>query len=126
MTDRIETVVWGTGNVGRAAIRAVAANPDLALVAVITSTRDKVGLDAGGVADIDPLGVALTDDVDAVLAAGPGAVAYAASGDLRPDDALADIVRCLAAGAVVVTPSVYALYDHRSAPSEMSDPVLAA
>ena len=66
--------------------------------------------------------MAATDDVDAVLAAGPGAVVYAASGDLRPDDAVADIARALTAGAVVVTPSVYALYDHRSAPPEVRDP----
>lgn len=124
--ERIGTVVWGTGNVGRAAIRAVAAHPGLELAAVVTSTAAKVGRDAGAVADVDPLGVALTDDLDAVLATGPGAVVYAASGDVRPDAALADIARALEAGAVVVTPSVYALYDHRSAPPEVRDPVLAA
>ena len=125
--ERIATVVWGTGNVGRAAIRAVAANPGLELAAVVTSTAAKVGRDAGELADVGrDLGVAATDDLDAVLAAEPGAIAYAASGDLRPDDALADIVRALAAGAVVVTPSVYALYDHHSAPPEVRDPVLAA
>ena len=43
-------------------------------------------------------------DADAVLAASPGAVVYAASGDIRPDDAVADITRALAAGAVVVKP----------------------
>ena len=125
--DRIATVVWGTGNVGRAAIRAVAAHPGLELAAVVTSTAAKVGRDAGDLADVGrALGVAATDDLDVVLAAGPGAVVYAASGDLRPDAALADIARALTAGAVVVTPSVYALYDHRSAPPEVRDPVLAA
>ena len=82
----IDTVVWGTGNVGRAAIRAVAAHPGLDLAAVVTSSPAKVGGDAGDLADVGrALGVAVTDDVDAVLAAGPGAVVYAASGDLRPD-----------------------------------------
>ncbi len=61
-----------------------------------------------------------------MLAASPGAVVYAASGDIRPDDAVADITRALAAGAVVVTPSVYALYDPKSAPPELRDPVEAA
>lgn len=125
--QRISTVVWGTGNVGRAAIRAVATHPGLDLAAVATSTAAKVGRDAGAIADVGrDLGVALTDDLDGVLAARPGAVVYAASGDVRPDAALADIVRALEAGAVVVTPSVYALYDHRSAPPEVRDPVLAA
>ena len=50
--DQIETVVWGTGNVGRAAIRAVAANPDLVLRGVLTSSPDKVGREAGEVADV--------------------------------------------------------------------------
>jgi len=72
------------------------------------------------------VGVPATDDVDAVLASRPDAVVYAASGEIRPDEAVADIVRILRTGAVVVTPSVYALYDHRSAPREIREPVLDA
>ncbi|MGW6057788.1 NAD(P)H-dependent amine dehydrogenase family protein, partial [Streptomyces sp. NPDC055189] len=72
------------------------------------------------------LGVTATDDIDAVLAAAPGAVVYAASGDLRPDEALDDIGRAIRAGAVVVTPALYAFYDQRSAPPELRDPLLAA
>ena len=123
----INTVVWGTGNVGRAAIRAVAAHPELRLAAVVVHNPDKVGRDAGSLAGMDhSLGVAATDDVEAVLGAGPEAVVYAASGDLRPDDALADVARSLRAGAVVVTPAIYALYDPRSAPPQVRDPVEAA
>ncbi|WP_067827531.1 NAD(P)H-dependent amine dehydrogenase family protein [Nocardia inohanensis] len=123
----ISTVVWGTGNVGRAAIRAVAAHPGLELTGVLVSNPAKVGRDAGELAGLDTaLGVAATSDIDAVLAAGPGAVMYAASGDIRPDDALADIVRAVGAGAVVVTPALYPLYDQRNAPAEMRDPVLKA
>jgi hypothetical protein len=125
--ERISTVVWGTGNVGRAAIRAVAAHPGLDLAAVLVADPAKVGRDAGDLGDVGrPLGVAAGDDVDAVLAAGPGAVVYAVSGDVRPDAAAADIARALAAGAVVVTPSLYALYDHRSAPADVRDPMVAA
>ncbi|APY85294.1 dihydrodipicolinate reductase [Streptomyces alfalfae] len=123
----IPTVVWGTGNVGRAAVRAVEAHPALRLTAVLVHDPAKVGRDAAELAHLTgPLGVAATDDVDAVLAAGPRAVVYAASGDLRPDDALADVVRAVRAGAVVVTPSLYPLYDWRGAPPEFRDPVLAA
>jgi hypothetical protein len=123
----IRTVVWGTGNVGRAAIRAVAAHPALELVAVLVQNPDKIGRDAGELAGLEhSLGVAATDDIDAVLAGGPRAVVYAASGDIRPDEALADIGRAIRAGAVVVTPSIYALYDPRNAPPEVRDPVLAA
>lgn len=123
----ISTVVWGTGNVGRLAIRAVEAHPALKLTAVIVHDPAKVGRDAGELGQLDhPLGVAATDDIDAVLAAGPRAVVYAASGDVRPDDALADITRAVRSGAVVVSPALYPLYDHRNAPPEFRDPVLAA
>jgi len=122
----IRTAVWGTGNVGRAAIRAVDAHPDLELASVIVNNPDKVGRDASDLADVDrTLGVAATDDIDGGLE-GIDALVYAASGEIRPDEALADIIRGIRAGAVVVTPSLYALYDPRSAPPELRDPVEAA
>ncbi|MGW0940443.1 NAD(P)H-dependent amine dehydrogenase family protein [Streptomyces sp. NPDC002666] len=123
----ISTVVWGTGNVGRAAIRAVEAHPALKLAHVLVHDPGKVGRDAGALAGLDrDLGVAATDDIEAVLATSPRAVVYAASGDIRPDEALADITRAVAGGAVVVTPALYALYDQRGAPPELREPVLAA
>lgn len=123
----ISTVVWGTGNVGRAAIRAVEAHPALKLTAVLVHSPDKVGRDAADLAGVQgQLGVTATDDIDAVLAASPQAVVYAASGDIRPDEALDDVGRAIRAGAVVVTPALYALYDQRNAPPELRDPILAA
>ncbi|MEI7885882.1 MAG: dihydrodipicolinate reductase [Actinomycetes bacterium] len=122
---RTATVVWGTGNMGRAAIRAVAAHPDLELVDVIVQNPDKVGKDAGDLAGLGyQLGVAASEDVAAVLDRSPAALVYTASGDIRPDDALADIQRALGAGITVVTPSVYPLYDPRNAPSELLEPLL--
>ncbi|MFH8607245.1 dihydrodipicolinate reductase [Streptomyces sp. NPDC018029] len=123
----IPTVVWGTGNVGRAAVRAVEAHPELTLAAVLVHSPAKVGRDAGELAGFKrQLDVSATGDVEAVLAARPRAVVYAASGDLRPDEALADVVRAVRAGAVVVTPALYALYDRLGAPAESREPVLAA
>src|SRR5258705_3523988 len=82
--DMIPTVVWGTGNVGRAAIRAVDAHPALKLVAVLVYNPDKVGRDAGELAGLErELGVTATDDIEAVLAMRPQAVVYAASGEIR-------------------------------------------
>ncbi|HUR13066.1 MAG TPA: dihydrodipicolinate reductase [Mycobacteriales bacterium] len=89
---------------GRAAVRAVEAHPDLELAGVVSRSR--------------PGSESVLDGVDAV--------AYMASGDLRPDDAAADIARCLRDGSVVVTPSLYSLYDVRSAPSALADPLRAA
>src|SRR5689334_359613 len=105
----IPTVVWGTGNVGRLAIRAVAAHPGLTLAGVIVHDPAKVGRDAGDPSAMGrELGVRSTDDAGAGRAAKPAAVVYAASGDIRPDYALADVVRASTAGAVVVTPALYA------------------
>ncbi|HRI98531.1 MAG TPA: hypothetical protein PLZ93_23090, partial [Nocardioides sp.] len=111
--EPIPVTVWGTGNMGRAAIRAVEAHPGLRLAAVLTGTTAKTGRDAGELAGLDrDLGVPLSTDIEMGLAAlgGSGAVAYTASGDVRPDAALTDVRRALATGAVVVTPAVYALY----------------
>ncbi|WP_134738151.1 dihydrodipicolinate reductase [Nocardioides sp. 503] len=124
--EPLPVVVWGTGNMGRAAIRAVEAHPRLRLSAVVVHDPAKVGRDAGELAGLGrALGVPATDDPDAALA-GAAAVAYTASGDVRPDAAAADVARALRAGAVVVTPAIYALYDHRSAPAELRDPLLEA
>ena len=123
--SRIATVVWGTGNMGRAAIRAVAAHPNLELVDVIVNNPEKVGKDAGDLAGLGyQLGVAASNDVAAALDRSPAALVYTASGDIRPDDALGDIQRALAAGITVVTPSVYPLYDPRNAPAELLEPLL--
>src|SRR5688572_32047887 len=118
----VSAIVWGTGNVGRLAVRAVDAQPGLELTGVIVHDPGKAGRDAGDLADLGrDLGVAATTDVDAALATleGAGAVAYMASGDTRPDDAAEDVRRALAAGAVVVTPAIYPLYDQRNAPAEL-------
>jgi hypothetical protein len=103
---------------GATAIRSAAAFPGLKLTGVITSSPDKDGRDAATFARLNSeTGVLATTDVDAALA-GCDAVAYMASGDIRPDDAVTDIERCLRAGKHVVTPSLYSLYDPRSAAPE--------
>jgi 2,4-diaminopentanoate dehydrogenase len=118
--------VWGTGNMGSTAIRSALAFPGLRLSGIITSSDDKHGRDAASFAGLDdPTGVTATTDVDAALA-GCDAVAYMASGDIRPEEAVTDIERCLRAGKHVVTPSLYSLYDPRSAPTEWVDRLTAA
>lgn len=122
----MKVVVWGTGNVGRAALRAVVAHRDLELVDVVAHSAAKVGRDAGELADIDPTGVIATDDIAGVLDRHPDAVVYAASGDLRPDEALDDVCRCLAAGADVATTSIYALLHPATVPEPVRRKVDAA
>lgn len=121
-----KVIVWGTGNVGVPALRTVVSNPELELAAVLVSNPDKVGRDAGELVGLPQVGVAATDDVEAVLAGEADAVAYCASGDFRPDDALDDFERCLRAGKNVVSTSVYPLYDPTSADAAIRERMEAA
>ncbi len=102
----LRVVQWATGGVGAIAIGAVTRRPDLELIGVWVHDPAKVGLDAGELAGRDPVGVAATDDGDALLALQPDCVCYAASGEARPVDAVADLARMLAGGSNVVTTSV--------------------
>jgi len=119
-------IVWGTGNVGVPALRIVIANPALELAGVIVSNPAKVGKDAGELCGLPPTGVRATGDVAAALASGADAVAYCASGDFRPTEAIDDIERCLRAGLNVVSTSVYPLYDPTSAPEDLRTRIDAA
>jgi hypothetical protein len=116
-------VVWGTGNAGRPAIRAVAAHAELELAGVVVSNPDKVGRDAGELAFLDPLGVIATDDVGVALSGEIDAVVYTATADTRPDDAFADLLACLESGANVVSTSFYPLLHPRSAPAPVIEAV---
>lgn len=96
-------VVWSTGGIGRLSIVAAHERPDLELVGVWVHSEDKVGKDAGEIANGVPIGVPTTNDVDALLALEPDCVIYAASGPERDAGAIADYERILAAGVNVVT-----------------------
>jgi 4-hydroxy-tetrahydrodipicolinate reductase len=104
MTYRV--VQWSTGNVGRHAIAGIAAHPDLELVGVWVSSPAKVGIDAGKLAGLDhDLGVAATDDAEALLALRPDCIVHTAWADDRLFEAMADLERFLRAGIDVVSSS---------------------
>ena len=92
-------IQWATGGVGRAAIQGVARHPELALVGCWVHSESKAGQDAGELAGMAPVGVAATNDVDAVLALDADCVVYA---PLVPDEAM--VARILRSGKNVVTP----------------------
>jgi 2,4-diaminopentanoate dehydrogenase len=124
MTRRV--VVWGTGNVGKPAIRAVCANRGLELVGVVVSNPEKVGRDAGELAGIAPTGVRATGDAREALALEPDAVVYAATADTRLAGAIEDIVACLEAGANVVATGVYLFLHPPSTPPDLRARIEAA
>jgi 4-hydroxy-tetrahydrodipicolinate reductase len=69
-------VQWTTGNVGKESVKAIVANPDIELVGCYAWSESKDGVDIGELVGIAPLGIAATNDVDALLALKPECVVY--------------------------------------------------
>ena len=111
-----KVAVWGTGNVGRPAIRAVMSHGDLELAGVVVASPDKVGRDAGELAGLDPIGVVATDEAASLLADGLDALIYTATADTRPEEAFTDLLACLQAGVNVVSTSFYSFLHPDSQP----------
>ena len=98
----LRVVQWTTGNVGKRSVRAVVGHPDLELVGCYAWSPDKVGQDVGELCGIEAVGVAATDDVDALLALRPDCVVY---NPMWPETD--DLVRILEAGANVVSTAAF-------------------
>ena len=127
MAGTYRVVVWATGGIGSIAIRTIARRPDLDLVGVWVHSPDKVGRDAGELANGEPIGLAATDDADALIALKPDCVVYAASGPERDALAIPDYVKLLEAGINVVTTSTTRLVNpHAYQPAEWRDQLTAA
>lgn len=118
----LRVIVWGTGNVGEPALRAVISHQGLDLVGVITSSEAKDGQDAGALAGLGiTTGIAATRDWQAAIAKGCDAVVYAATADSRFEGALNDIMTCLRAGINVVAAGMYPLQSSATAPAPLLD-----
>ena len=98
----ISVVQWTTGNVGKESVKAIVANPGLELVGCYAWSDSKVGIDVGELVGIDPIGVAATNDIDALLALAPDVVVYNPMW-LSVDE----LVRILEAGIDVVTTAAF-------------------
>ena len=101
-------VQWASGNVGKAAARAVAANPDMKLVGMFVHSPDKVGRDIGEICDIGrTLGVAATNDIAEILALEADCVLHTPLPSLihgdRPQSDDEDIIALLESGKNVIS-----------------------
>jgi 2,4-diaminopentanoate dehydrogenase len=119
----IKVAVWGPGSMGVAALRCVIDHPELELVGVVVHSEAKAGLDAGFLCGTDPVGVLATTDADIILSGEADVVLYAATGNLRPLEAIADMARILRAGKDVVSCSVIQLVSPRSAEHAFTGPL---
>jgi hypothetical protein len=123
----LRVVVWATGGIGSIAIHAIQRRPDIELVGVWVHSDEKVGKDAGELANGEPIGLAATNDADALIGLKPDCVIYAASGPERDALAIPDYVRFLEAGVNVVTTSTTRLVNpHAYEPAEWRDQLVAA
>ena len=113
MTKRI--VLWGTGFVGRMVIPEIVKHPLFELVGVGVRNPDKVGRDAGEICGIAALGVAATDDVDALIELGPDALVHYGPTAAHAGDNIRLITRFLRAGidvcSTAMTPWVWPTAD---------------
>lgn len=101
---KLRVVVWSTGTIGRHAIAGIDAHPDLELVGVWVSNRDKDGKDAGILAELGrELGVAATTDRDALIALKPDAIVHTAMADDRVFECLEDLISFVEAGINVTS-----------------------
>ncbi len=96
---KYRVIQWATGGVGRAAIQGILSHPELELVGAWVHGADKVGRDAGEIAGGEAVGVAATNDADALLALDADCVLYSPVLGDRPT-----VIRILESGKNVVTP----------------------
>ncbi len=107
MSHRV--IQWSTGNVGSYALRAVLHQPELEHVGLWVHSEKKSGRDAGELCGVGPVGLAATNDADALLEMDADCVVYTATADLRLMEAVDDVCRILRSGKNVVSSSIVPL-----------------
>jgi 2,4-diaminopentanoate dehydrogenase len=122
----IRVAVWGPGSMGVIALRGVIDHPELELVDLVVHSEAKAGRDAGNLCGADPVGVVATSDPAALLGGDADVVVYAAAANLRPLEAVNDMVSILRAGKNVVSCSVVPLAYPNAVDSAFTDPLREA
>jgi 4-hydroxy-tetrahydrodipicolinate reductase len=111
---------------GVIALRGVIDHPELELVDLVVHSDVKAGKDAGKLCGIDPVGVVATTDPARLLDGDADVVVYAAAANLRPLEAVNDMVSILRAGKNVVSCSVVPLVYPNAVDPAVADPLREA
>ena len=113
-------VQWGTGNVGKHALRGIVTRPDYELVGLKVYSDDKAGRDAGELVGESDTGILATTSVDEILAIDADCVNYNALGTTEDmyGPPLDDICMLLSRGYNVTTTAIDAFVYPPSAPAE--------
>src|SRR5712672_1101153 len=122
----IRVAVWGPGSMGVIALRGVIDHPQLQLVDLVVHSDAKAGRDAGELCGADPVGVTATQDPAELLSGDADVVVYAAAANLRPAEAIDDMVSILRAGKNVVSCSVVPLVYPNAVDPAFTDPLREA
>jgi 2,4-diaminopentanoate dehydrogenase len=118
--------VWGPGSMGIIALRGVIDHPELQLTDLVVHSDAKAGRDAGELCGIAPVGVVATQDPAPMLTGNADVVVYAAGANLRPLEAVGDMVSILRAGKNVVSCSVVPLVFPDAVDGAFTDPLRLA
>jgi len=122
----IRVAVWGPGSMGVIALRGVIDHPELELVDLVVHRDVKAGRDAGELCGANPVGVVATTDAAGLLDGDADVVVYAAAANLRPLEAVNDMVSILRAGKNVVSCSVVPLVYPNAVDGAFTDPLREA
>jgi 4-hydroxy-tetrahydrodipicolinate reductase len=121
-------VVWGTGFVGKLVIEEIVRHPGFDLVGVGVSSSAKVGRDVGEICGIAPIGLAATDNVEALIALKPDALVHYGPTAAKAEDNIALMSAFLRAGVDVcstaMTPWVWP--SMKQNPPSWIDPITEA
>ncbi len=93
-------IQWYTGSIARQQIRLIQQHPDLELVGAVVHHQDKAGKDIGEILRGKPIGIETIGDLEVALGLDADVVLYNA-----PFERYDEIIRILASGKNVVTPS---------------------
>ena len=99
-------IQWATGNVGQHALRAIINHPELELAGLWVHSPAKAGKDAGSLIGLPDTGVIASNDIDEVLAIDADVVCYTANGDVRPFEALDDMIKIANSGKNIISTSL--------------------
>jgi 2,4-diaminopentanoate dehydrogenase len=125
---RHRVIQWGTGNVGRHALRTIVGRPALELVGVRVYNPEKVGVDAGVLLGGDTAGIVATDDVAAILELDADCVNYCALGGTEDSSGavIDDLEMLLCAGFNVTSSAPESLIYPKAAPRSVVERLQAA
>jgi len=111
VADRpLRIIHWATGHTGKMVVRAAAERPAYEVVGGFTYSEGKAGQDIGEVAGVAPLGVALTNDRQAICDIDADCVLFLAGAENDVPGSVADICTLLASGKNVITTAANFIY----------------